>query len=255
LSFDPVSPQRPGLWEAWTPWQLAVFALLLLGANLFWQVLFYQGAAILAVLLPCGAAAWWHGQSFASAFDLRRDWRNAGLGALAGALAWAPAGLLAEFSARLRPPSEEYLAFLQSHLPDSPLEIGVAFLAAVVAAPVAEELIFRGLLFRLSSDRWGFARGLVLTSLFFGIAHGEPWSLFGLVGLGALLAALYRWTGSLTTAVAAHAVHNAISLVLLLRWRGDLETESITTPGDWALIAASTALLVLLLWRLAERRR
>jgi len=256
---DPHPPRRPGLWEAWTGGQLLTFALLLLGAHLFWQVLFFEltgnafgpvlGAAVLAVVLPCAAAAWWHGESLAAAFELRGGWLPLAAGAAAGLLAWAPAGLLAELSSRLRPPSPEYLEFLQQHLPTGPGATAVAFLAVVVGAPVAEELLFRGLLFRLARDRWGLAGGAVLTGLFFGVAHWEPWSLFGLVGLGILLAVLYQWTGSLLAPMVAHGVHNGISLFLMLRWRDQLITETPEAAGgdELVLVAVSLAALAALL--------
>ncbi len=263
---DPEPPRRPRLWEAWTGGQLLSFALLLLGAHLFWQVLFFEitgnafgpvlGAAVLAVVLPCAAAAWWHGEPLWDAFEMRGGWLPLAVGAAAGLLAWAPAGLLAELSSRLHPPTPEYLEFLEQHLPRSAGGVALAFVAVSVGAPVAEELLFRGLLFRLARGRWGVAGGVVITALFFGVAHWEPWSLFGLVGLGALLALLYHWTGSLLAPMAAHGVHNAVSLTLMLQWRDELITETPAESGgdQWALVAVSALLLAgLLVWLRRQR--
>jgi membrane protease YdiL (CAAX protease family) len=264
---DPEPPRRPRLWEAWSGGQLLTFALLLLGAHLFWQVLVFEltgdafgpvlVAAAVAVVLPCAAAAWWHGETLWQAFEIRPGRGPALVGAAAGLLAWAPAGLLAELSSRLRPPSAEYLEFLQQHLPEGPGAVALAFVAVTVGAPVAEELLFRGLLFRLARGRWGVLRGAVLTALFFGVAHWEPWSLFGLVGLGLLLAMLYHWTGSLLAPMVAHGVHNAISLAVMLRWRDQLitQTPAASTGEDLVLVALSGALLAVLLWWLNRRRR
>jgi len=264
---DPQPPRRPRLWEAWTGGQLLSFALLLLGAHLFWQVLFFEltgnafgpvlGAALLAVVLPCAAAAWWHGETVWDAFEMRGGAAPLLIGAAAGLLAWAPAGLLAELSSRLHPPTPEYLEFLEQHLPTGAGAVVLAFLAVSVGAPLAEELLFRGLLFRLARRRWGVLGGVVITALFFGVAHWEPWSLFGLVGLGALLALLYHWTGSLLAPMAAHGVHNAISLGLLLRWRDQLVTETPAARGgeQVILVVVSAALLAGLLAWLHRRQR
>ncbi len=261
----PDPPRRPGLWEAWTPGQLTAFALIIMGAHLFWQLVAYQLtgetftpvilAAALGVLLPCGVAAWWHGQNLASAFDVRPAIRHLLIGAVAGLLAWAPAAALAGLSSRLRPPTPEFLAHLAESIPDDTLGTILAMAAVGVAAPVAEELVFRGLLFRLARDRWGWPRAMVLTALFFGVMHFQPWSLFGVVGLGVLLAVLYQWTGSLVAPMVAHGVHNAVSMALLLRWdRTTGQPDSVVSgPLQWVLVAVSIALLALLLTGLRQR--
>lgn len=261
----PDPPRRPGLWEAWTPGQLTAFALIIMGAHLFWQLVAYQLtgetfapvilAAALGVLLPCGVAAWWHGQSLTTAFDVTGGARQMLIGVVAGLLAWAPAAALAGLSSRLRPPTPEFLAHLAESIPDDAAGTVLALAAVGVAAPVAEELVFRGLLFRLARDRWGWTRGMVLTALFFGVMHFQPWSLFGVVGLGALLAVLYQWTGSLTAPMVAHGVHNLVSMALLLRWDGRTEQPDsvVSGPLQWLLVSASVALLVLLLAALRRR--
>lgn len=262
---DPTPPRRLRLWEAWSPMRLGAFALMLLIANMFWQAAIHglTGdifvpvilAALVAVVLPCAMVARWHGETLASAFEMRFAWVAAAAGGLAGLLALAPASWLASFSSRLRPPSADYLAFLAEHLPGDLTGAVVALIAVSVAAPVAEELIFRSLCFRLARDRWGAGRAAVLSALFFGIMHWQPWSLFGLVGLGLLLAALYHWTGTLWAPIAAHATHNAVSLTLLIRAREDLDggepatIGTLDSAGGLALVLISAALLAgLLRW-------
>jgi membrane protease YdiL (CAAX protease family) len=259
---DPTPPRRPTLWQAWSPLRLALLALLLLVGYMFWQAAIYGltgdvflpvvvGAAA-AVVVPCAALARWHGQTLATTFDLHGGRHALGVGCLAGLFALAPASWLAGWSARLRPPSADYLAFLSEQLPDGLLGTLVALVAVSLAAPVAEELVFRGLIFRAARERWGPGRAALLSGLFFGIAHWQPWSLFGLVALGILLAGLYHWTRSLLAPIAAHAAHNAVSLLLLLRTREHLTTESpgagaFAGPGALILALASTVLLLSLL--------
>lgn len=267
MSLDPTPPGRPGFWNAWTAPQHAAFALLLLGAYMFWQVAVHSltgdlfvpviAAALLAVVLPCSAAARRHGQTLTAAFDLRLHRPAAAVGLAAGLLALAPAGWLAGLSSQLRPPTAEYLVFLGEHLPRDTASVVVALAAVSVAAPVAEEIIFRGLIFRLARDRWGCGRAVALSALFFGVVHWQPWSLFGLVGLGVLLALLYHWTGSLLVPTVAHGAHNAVSLALLLRSRDDLtagasEGAAFGDPWDWLVGAVS---VMLLFWLLRWLRR
>jgi len=259
VSLAPPPPRRPGLWESWTPTQLAVFAVLLLGADPFWRFMVYRltadvfaaslAAALLAVVLPCLAAAWWHDETLPGAFELRPRRGAALVGLAAGLLGWAPAGALASLSARLRPPTPEYVELIRDQLPTSAAGLVLAGTAAVLVGPLAEELLFRGLLFRLARGRWGFAGAAVLTAVFFGLLHGQPWNLFGLIGRGLLLAALYEWTGSLLAPVAAHAAHNALTLGVLVRARGDLDREVLTGPAGWVFVAVCAGLLAgLLVW-------
>jgi len=269
VSFDPDPPRRPRLWEAWTHAQLVVFGLLLLGAEMFWWMIVYDltgnafaasiAGTVLAVLLPCAAAAWWHGENLAGAFQLRPTGTALLLGVAAGLLSWAPAAYLASLSARLHPPSPDYLELLSENLPGSVLEVAVAYLAVGLAAPLGEELIFRGILFRVARQRWGWPRAAVLTALFFGVAHWAPWHLFGLVALGLLLALLYQLTRSLLVPVAAHAAYNLVSLTLMIR-QGE---ETAVTPDGRAsggmaatelvLLIASALLLAGLIWWLWRR--
>ncbi|MBK7702274.1 MAG: CPBP family intramembrane metalloprotease [bacterium] len=103
---------------------------------------------------------------------------------------------------------------------------------------------------------WGPAA--VVSSLAFGLVHGEPWYLFGLVTLGLLLAAVYELTGSLWAAVIVHAVHNAVALTLLVIQGGLAAQEPPASLLDWggaAVSFAAVAVIIALLRRRAAARR
>jgi CAAX protease family protein len=99
----------------------------------------------------------------------------------------------------------------------------VAFVVAVVViAPVTEELLFRGLLFRAVRDRYGFVLGAIVSAVFFGLLHSGAGPLadvvllqvsIGLFGVG--LAAVYEWRGALVANVAAHAVFNLVTVLVV----------------------------------------
>jgi membrane protease YdiL (CAAX protease family) len=93
----------------------------------------------------------------------------------------------------------------------------------IVTAPVAEELFFRGFLFRSLRDRHGFAFSAIVSALGFGAVHyrSGPWQdtillvvLIVFVGFG--LAYVYERRGNLLANMAAHATFNAIGFVLIL---------------------------------------
>jgi membrane protease YdiL (CAAX protease family) len=94
---------------------------------------------------------------------------------------------------------------------------------AVFVAPVAEELFFRGVLFRSIRDRYGFWIGAVTSGLVFGAAHYVPAAWQDTVLLqtvmvftGIALAWIYERRGTLVADVAAHMAFNAVGIVLIL---------------------------------------
>jgi membrane protease YdiL (CAAX protease family) len=93
----------------------------------------------------------------------------------------------------------------------------------VVAAPVSEELLFRGVLYTGLSRRWGPPAAAILTTLGFVALHlpqlGRFWAGWILIGLAGALALRARVkTGSLLPAVALHATYN-LSVVLAATMR------------------------------------
>ena len=101
------------------------------------------------------------------------------------------------------------------------------FLFATVLAPAYEELLFRRVLF---GRLWAAGRpwlGLLLSSAVFALVHEVPgtshngpaeilqlWLVYG--GMGVAFAWVYRKTGTLWAAFAAHGLNNATALAALL---------------------------------------
>lgn len=87
---------------------------------------------------------------------------------------------------------------------------------AVVAAPLYEEILFRGILFPHLAKRTGTPRAILLTSLGFAVLHFHLPSLLPLALLSAALCLAYWRTGSLWVCIGMHALFNAISILPLL---------------------------------------
>ena len=87
---------------------------------------------------------------------------------------------------------------------------------AVVLAPVAEEFIFRGLLYPFVKQL-GYPRtSLVGVSLVFALIHNDAAAFMSLFVLALALTWLYEKTDNLLAPITAHALFNAANLVLLL---------------------------------------
>jgi membrane protease YdiL (CAAX protease family) len=103
-------------------------------------------------------------------------------------------------------------------------DLALSFIvAAVVLAPVAEELVYRGMLYQALRDRFGIWPGIGLSSLIFTLLHLEYGReldvnllLFITVfPLSLLLAWVFERRGSLLLPIGMHAGHNLIGVALL----------------------------------------
>jgi membrane protease YdiL (CAAX protease family) len=85
----------------------------------------------------------------------------------------------------------------------------------VVLVPVAEEFIFRGVLFPFVKQRGFPITAWVGLSLFFALIHGDPAIFIPLFVLSLALTWLYEITDNLLAPIFGHALFNAAGLVFL----------------------------------------
>jgi membrane protease YdiL (CAAX protease family) len=79
-------------------------------------------------------------------------------------------------------------------------------------APLAEELVFRGLLYGWLAGRWNNLVAFIISSLAFAAAHTEPLHILLVLPLGFWFGWL-RWrTGSLVPTIVAHIINNTIAV-------------------------------------------
>lgn len=101
---------------------------------------------------------------------------------------------------------------LEDMISESPLLMSV-YLG--IFGPIGEEVFFRGFAHTALKRKYGFKKGIVLSSLFFGVYHGLPWQIPYAVAAGVLLAYCYEKTQSLYTPIVLHILNNGISIILL----------------------------------------
>jgi membrane protease YdiL (CAAX protease family) len=88
----------------------------------------------------------------------------------------------------------------------------------VVAAPLAEELLFRGFLFRGMTASIGTVGTIVVTSVIFGLAHkyGFGWDRVFVTGCVGVLLAWLRWrSDNIVVSMVTHAVTNACAAAIV----------------------------------------
>lgn len=96
---------------------------------------------------------------------------------------------------------------------DQATDIIIAFFTFLMVG-VAEEIVFRGILFRWIDEKWGFAIALIISSLLFGVMHifqlnATWWSSLAIaIEAGLLLGAAYKWSGTLWFPIGIHWAWN-----------------------------------------------
>jgi len=86
---------------------------------------------------------------------------------------------------------------------------------AVVLAPLFEELIFRGFLYRALRDRLGVGFAIGLSSMIFATVHPSGYTVLPIFGLSVLLCILYERTGSLVPSIILHSLHNLSGILVV----------------------------------------
>jgi exosortase E/protease (VPEID-CTERM system) len=170
------------------------------------------------------AAALWYFRDSYRAFDWRAGWPSVGLGVVVFAI-WISLEPLVTGGMRTTMP----LALNEAPDYGRIAWLVLRLLGAVVVVPLAEELAFRGFLLRrfVSADFELVSRrsvtwiAILLSSLAFGVLHGDRW-LAGTIA-GGIYALAFLRRGSVGDAAAAHATTN----VLIATW--------VLVIGNWQL--------------------
>lgn len=165
-----------------------------------------------------GALAWLSGRgrlSWRLLGPVRPQGMHVAQGLLAGVGGFVGVTLLLALLVAVLGPVEPPEQGLLSEATRGGLATVLAVIAAVVMAPLLEEVIYRGLLFQALHRRVGLWPAAVLSAVIFAAVHVEvtqPLFSGGLALLGVLFAWLLVRTGSLVVPIVAHAAFNAISI-------------------------------------------
>jgi membrane protease YdiL (CAAX protease family) len=173
-----------------------------------------------AALLAVSALVLYGWQSLAAwLFSLRTAGRSLALWGFRRpnkAFFWTvPLGLLAVYAVGIvhdlivRPETQQIV----SQFPRSAAGVALFTLVAVIMAPLFEEIVFRGFLFRGFANSWGWVWGGLASAAIFGIAHLQLDVFVPLATLGFVLAWAYKRTGSLWTCITMHALFNTIAVL------------------------------------------
>lgn len=122
----------------------------------------------------------------------------------------------------------------------------IYFVIAVIAAPICEELIFRGIILHsLKKYSPGFA--VVFSSLLFALAHMNLYQGIAVMGMGLVMGFLYLKTGSLQASIFIHFINNLIAVLSeWLPWGASMVLEVVlltTMVIGWVYLAKNRSLI------------
>jgi CAAX protease family protein len=175
------------------------------GANVVVQL----ATALGFLLVPIAIAARWGASSVGQALR-RLGVRSFRPGALKWMLAAIGAYLVlaAVYTAVFGTPEQEDIAESFGTVP-------VQILLIVIAAPVSEEVCFRGMLFGGLRERMPRIAAALLSGLIFGALHALAGlsAVPPLIAFGVILALLYEKTGSIVPGILLHMLNNSVALL------------------------------------------
>ena len=91
------------------------------------------------------------------------------------------------------------------------------FISAVIIAPIAEEIFFRGILLEGFFKNYKPAMAIILSALLFGVIHMNRWQAVSATLSGLLIGWAYWKTDSLIPGIVLHFVNNLIVELNLIR--------------------------------------
>jgi membrane protease YdiL (CAAX protease family) len=175
------------------------------GANIVVQV----ATALGFLLVPLAVASGWGATSLSAALG-RLGVHGFRLGAIKWMLAAVGAYLVfaAVYSAIFGAPEQEDIA-------DSFGPLSAQILLIVIAAPVSEEVCFRGMLFGGLRTRMPRYAAAFVSALIFGALHAITGltAVPPLIFFGFVLALLYEETGSILPGILLHMLNNSVALI------------------------------------------
>jgi len=107
-------------------------------------------------------------------------------------------------------PTQEAL----SQATEAPGLFPLVIVSGVIIAPISEEIVFRGYLYKAFRDHFKPSHAIVLSAVIFSVLHLELLATVQLFIVGILLAYVYEKTGNLMAPITLHVLNNAVAFLV-----------------------------------------
>ncbi|MFE4242105.1 CPBP family intramembrane glutamic endopeptidase [Peribacillus butanolivorans] len=188
--------------------------------------------------LKVKAAAYWIVFSFLAALSLililmRKDMRERidtrNQASISTSILWAIAGVFLALIAQSLAGSIEQMLGVKSESENTQnlisliYEVPMVIFVTSVIGPILEEILFRKIIFGSLNKRFNFFISALISSVIFGLAHGELEHLLLYTAMGFTFAFLYAQTGRILVSMVAHIAMNTLVIILQVLYREDIE--------------------------------
>ena len=149
----------------------------------------------------------------------------------------------------------EYYEFFSRLMEQMTKDKATMIVLAVIMAPIFEEIVFRGIIQKgLINKGMNPATAIIISSVVFGLVHGNPWQFVGAVLLGCVLGLVYHKTKSLLLPVLLHAFNNLCSSILI--FYGDTESfAEVFHISEWIVLGIGIILFAVFYYLFTRKYR
>lgn len=124
----------------------------------------------------------------------------------------------------------------------------MAFLAVVILAPIAEEILFRGIVFRMLSKHWSEVAAIVVSALLFGLYHMNLMQAIYVLPIGLLLGYTAYKCKSVLPCILIHMINNFMPYVV------GVLPEVLQVEWFFAVIMVVCAAALYVIWKMPEKQ-
>lgn len=136
------------------------------------------------------------------------------------------AGIVVDFVLRMFGIAPEQQDIINKILNEDSLGVlAFMFFFGMLAAPVVEELLFRGFLQSAVRTTFGKLKAILISGFLFALIHLNAHVFLQIFILGLLLAYLFEKTGSLIAPITVHVCHNTATLAFLISFKHILKSH------------------------------
>ena len=149
----------------------------------------------------------------------------------------------------------EYYEFFSRLMEQMTKDKATMIVLAVIMAPIFEEIVFRGIIQKgLINKGMNPATAIIISSVVFGLVHGNPWQFVGAVLLGCVLGLVYHKTKSLLLPILLHAFNNLCSSILI--FYGDTESfAEVFHISEWIVLGIGIILFAVFYYLFTRKYR
>ncbi len=153
---------------------------------------------------------------------------------------------------RFSPVPEDYAEAIRELKPTNITQFVVTFLGLCLFVPVAEEVIFRGLIQQVFTRNMKPVLAVLLAGATFGAVHLNAHLLISITVFGCFLGYIYYVTGNLTYTIIAHAIFNGVAFAQLA-FQSEREASALPVYlTDVRIVVASLVIFIFLLVKIKE---